>query len=95
MCALFPSEIYAIALAGVLNKLDEDLLGHNLAEQERRAILQMVLKAIECHTRALPPSSAEVGFWMKVLDQIVMLPEEPGNPVGTPHHLKTRRRSPF
>jgi hypothetical protein len=64
-------------LVEVFNKLDDDLLNQNVPEQERRAIQQTVLKALECHTQGLPPPSEEIRFWMKLLDRIVLLPEEP------------------
>ena len=63
-------------IADVLNTLDADLLEQDLPEEERRAIHQMVLKALECHMRGLPPPTEEVGFWMQMLDFKIFLPED-------------------
>jgi hypothetical protein len=63
-------------ITDVLNTLDEDLLEQDLPEEERRAIHQMVLKALECHMRGLPPPTEEVGFWMQMLDFKIFLPED-------------------
>jgi hypothetical protein len=64
----------ARTIADVLNHLDENLLEHNLPEEERRAIHRIVLKALECHMRGLPPPNEEVKFWMQMLDPEVFLP---------------------
>jgi hypothetical protein len=61
-------------LTDVLNDLDQNLLEHDLPEEERRTIHRMVLTAVECHMRGLSPPTEEVGFWMQMLDPKVFLP---------------------
>lgn len=65
---------FALALTKVLNDLDDTLLEQDLPEGERRAIQRMVVAALECHVRGLPPPSPEVKFWMTMLDPAVVLP---------------------
>ena len=69
---------FARGLADALNALNEDLLEQNLPPEERRAIQRMVLTALECHMRGLPPPSEEVKFWMQMLDSKVFLPVDSG-----------------
>lgn len=59
---------FARILTGVLNDLDENLLEQDLPDEERRAIHRLVLRALECHMRDLPPPTEEVKFWMQMLD---------------------------
>ena len=79
LCDLDP-EIRHLAriIADVLNHLDENLLEQDLPHDERRAIHRMVLKALECHMRGLPPPNEEVKFWMRMLDPDVFLPADAG-----------------
>ena len=65
-------------ITGVLNELDETLLEQDLSGEERRAVHRMVLTALECHMRGLPPPSEEVSFWMQMLDAKVFLPVDSG-----------------
>jgi hypothetical protein len=65
-------------ITDVLNELDETLLEQDLPDEERRAIHQVVLKALECHMRGLPPPSEEVKFWMQMLDPKVFLSADSG-----------------
>ena len=63
-------------VADVLNDLDQNLLEHDMPEEERRAVHRMVLTALECHMRGLPPPTEDVGFWMQMLDPKVVLPAD-------------------
>lgn len=65
-------------LVDVLNNLDDNLLEQDLPEEERRAIHQMILTAIECHMRGLPAPSEEIEFWMQMLNPEVLLPVDSG-----------------
>ena len=64
---------FARGLMEIFNDLEEDLLDVDLPEEERRAVQRMILKAIECHMRRLPPPSEEIKFWMQLLDSKVCL----------------------
>jgi len=61
-------------LTDVLHDLDQNLLEHDMPEEERRAIHRMVLSAFECHMRGLSPPTEEVGFWIQMLNPKVFLP---------------------
>lgn len=63
----------ARGLMEILNDLEEDLLDVDFPEEERRAAQRVMLKAVECHMRHLPPPSEEIKFWMQLLDSKVVL----------------------
>jgi hypothetical protein len=65
-------------ISEILTELDGNLLDQDMPEGERCAIHSMVLKALECHMRRLPPPDEEVAFWMQMLNPKVFLPEDSG-----------------
>jgi hypothetical protein len=65
---------FARMITDVLNDLNENLLEEDLPDEERRAIHRMVLTALQCHMKGLPPPSEEVKVWMRMLDPKVVLP---------------------
>ena len=69
---------FARILTDLLNHLDENLLEQDLPDEERRAIHRLVLTALECHMRGLPPPTEEVKFWVQMLDPKVFLPVDSG-----------------
>jgi hypothetical protein len=65
-------------ITDILNDLDGNLLEEDLPDEERRAIHKMVVTALECLMRGLPPPMEEVKFWMQMLDPGVFLPVDSG-----------------
>jgi hypothetical protein len=62
----------------ILKELEANLLRQDMSEEERRAILRTVVKALECHMRRLPPPNEEVKIWMQMLDPKAFLPKDVG-----------------
>jgi hypothetical protein len=69
---------FARQIVDILNEFDENLCEQHLPDEDRRALQLMVLKALECHMRGLPPPNEEVKFWMRLLEPRVFLTEDAG-----------------